>query len=51
MNRDNSVLIFVELGPDKSILPISLECVTAGQEACGCVRWRGLWAYHGQFCG
>lgn len=39
MDRDNSVLIFVELGPDKSILPVSLECVTAGRklaEALGC---------------
>jgi electron transfer flavoprotein alpha subunit len=39
MDRDNSVLIFVELGPDESILPVSLECVTAGRklaEALGC---------------
>ena len=39
MDRDNSVLIFVELGPDKSILPVSLECVSAGRklaEALGC---------------
>lgn len=32
MNLDNSVLTFIELGPDKSILPISLECVTAGRK-------------------
>lgn len=32
MDRDNSVLTFVELGPDKSILPISLECVTTGRK-------------------
>ena len=39
MDRDNSVLIFVELGPDKSILPVSLECVSAGRklaESLGC---------------
>ena len=39
MDRDNSVLIFVELGPDKSILPVSLECVSAGRklaETLGC---------------
>ena len=39
MDRDNSVLIFIEFGPDKSILPVSLECVTAGgklAEALGC---------------
>ena len=39
MDPDNSVLIFVELGPDKSILPLSLECVTAGRKlakALGC---------------
>jgi len=32
MDRDNSVLTFVELGPDKSVLPISLECVTTGRK-------------------
>jgi electron transfer flavoprotein alpha subunit len=31
MNHDNSVLTFVELGPDKSILAISLECITAAR--------------------
>ena len=39
MDRDNSVLIYVELGPDKSILPVSQECLTAGRklaEALGC---------------
>ncbi len=39
MERDNSVLIFVELGPDGGILPLSLECVTAGRklaELLGC---------------
>jgi electron transfer flavoprotein alpha subunit len=39
MDSDNSILIFVELGPDESILPVSLECVTAGRklaEALGC---------------
>lgn len=39
MDRDNSVLILVELGPDKSILPVSLECVSAGRmlaESLGC---------------
>ena len=39
MDPDNSVLIFVELGPDGSILPVSLECVTAARklaEALGC---------------
>jgi len=35
MNHDNSVLIFVELGPDKRIHPISLECVTAGRRLAG----------------
>jgi electron transfer flavoprotein alpha subunit len=32
MGPDNSVLIFVELGQDKSVLPISLECVTTGRK-------------------
>jgi len=39
MDRDSSVLIFVELGTDENILPVSLECVTAGRkiaEALGC---------------
>jgi electron transfer flavoprotein alpha subunit len=39
MDPDNSVLIFVELGPDEGILPVSLEVVTAGRklaEALGC---------------
>jgi electron transfer flavoprotein alpha subunit len=31
MKHDNSVLIFIELGPDESILPVSLECVTTGR--------------------
>jgi electron transfer flavoprotein alpha subunit len=35
MERDNPVLIFVELGPDGGLLPLSLECVTAGRRLAG----------------
>lgn len=39
MDSNNSVLIFIELDRDEGILPVSLECVTAGRklaEALGC---------------
>lgn len=32
MGEENAVLIAPELGPDKAILPIALECVTAGKK-------------------
>lgn len=32
MNRDSAVLVFLELGSDKAVLPVSLECITAGRK-------------------
>ena len=32
MSRDNAVLAFLELGPDREALPVSLEGVTAGRK-------------------
>ncbi len=32
MDPDNAVLAYVELGPDRAVLPVSLECVTAGRK-------------------
>jgi len=42
MNHDNAVLVFLEFGSDKAVLPVSLECVTAGRKLADALRGRLL---------
>ena len=47
MDRDSSVLVFLELCPDKRVLPISWECVTAGRKLADALRC----GFHGLIMG